>query len=388
MSTFRSHKGWSILVALVLLLGLAALVGVGGCGEAEIALPPTQDGEYSTSTTWVAASTEEATATTAAGAAGGVQLDPYYDDARDKNSESSSGVEYDTTAAGTLTALSAASGQKIISNATLEIEVESGKFQTAYDQALLLADHYGGYLVSSQSYASGEDSSMKSGTIAIRVPAASFSQALSEAGKLGEVKSQEVGTQDVTEEYVDLQARIKNSQAHVNSLLTLLGQAKTVDEILQVQQVLIYAQQELEQLEGRQRYLDEHTSFSTITMSIYETGVEAHSSTEWGITRAFKDGLHNLVDAVGAIIRGLGVLIPVLVVLGIIAYAVYRIVRSISRRNRERAQARYQGYPQQGWTGQAAPQGMVEHTGAASQAGAMLPPDTPAGSESGDTPGN
>lgn len=381
MSTFLSHKGWSILVALVLVLGLAALVGVGGCGEAEIALPPTQDGEY-TSTTWGAA------ASTAAGAGGADQPEPYYYGVRDESSGSSSGVEYDTTAAGTLTALSAASGQKIISNATLEIEVESGKFQTVYDQALLLATHYGGYLVSSQSYASGEENSMKSGTVAIRVPAASFSQALSEAGKLGEVKSQEVGTQDVTEEYVDLQARIKNSQAHVNSLLTLLGQAKTVDEILQVQQVLIYAQQELEQLEGRQRYLDEHTSFSTITMSIYETGVEAHSSTEWGITRAFKDGLHNLVDAVNAIIRGLGVLIPVLVVLGIIAYAVYRIVRSISRRNRERAQARYQGYPQQGWAGQSAPQGTVEHADTVSQAGATLPPDKPAGSESGDAQGN
>ena len=67
---------------------------------------------------------------------------------------------------------------------------------------------------------------MKSGTVAIRVPSNSFTQALSDAGKLGTLKNQSLSTQDVTEEYVDLQARITNSEAHVNSLVALLGQGQ------------------------------------------------------------------------------------------------------------------------------------------------------------------
>ncbi len=332
MRTIRSHRRWSIAVAMLLVLGLAALVGVAGCGAKNEGIGYPNDGDYPSTT------------------AGAVTTIYRQSESPPEGEDSSSGAGGgDVT--GTLTAVEAVSGQKIIANAALEIEVESGKFQTVFDQARLLADRYGGYIVSSDSYASGEENSMKSGTVAIRIPAASFNQALSDAAKLGELKSQQIQTQDVTEEYVDLEARITNSEAHVDSLLALLAQAKTVAEILQVQQVLTYAQEELEQLKGRLRYLDEHTSYSTLTMSIHEVGVEVTSSSEWGTGAAFKKALHNFVDAVNAIIRGLGVLIPVLVVLAIIAYIVYRIWRGTARRNRERQQNRYQPYPQ-GWRGQ------------------------------------
>jgi len=360
MSGIGAHKGWIGAVAAVLILILAAVVGIGGCAATE--------GKNSEMTTTTAA----AVTTTAAGAMGPWDSSGEGDESAGMAPSTGTGGDV----AGTLTAMELASGQKIISDAQLEIQVESGKFQTAFDQALLIADRYGGYLVSSGSQASAEEGSMQSGTIAIRVPAISFSKALSDAAKLGEVKNRQIQTQDVTEEYVDLQARITNSQAHVQALLDLLARAKTVDEILQVQQVLTYAQQELEQLEGRLRYLDEHTSYSTLTMSIYEAGVAVTPPGEWGITKAFKDALHNFVGAVNAIMRGLGVLIPVLVVLAIIAYVVYRIWRSATRRNREREQARYQPYPQ-GWSGRAPQTGAEAQSVPAPQPAQPAPPEQP-----------
>ncbi|MFH0915927.1 MAG: DUF4349 domain-containing protein [bacterium] len=336
MSSIRVRRGWLAAALVILILTLAAVVGIGGCAT------ESDTGErMSASTTTAGAMTttqgdEAVGAPSAEGAFGPVV-----------------GSGDDIT--GSLTALELAGSQKVISDAQLQIEVESGVFQSAFEQALLIADRYGGYIVSSGSQASGDEGSMKSGTIAIRVPAASFSRALSDADKLGDVKSRQIQTQDVTEEYVDLQARITNSQTHVKALLDLLARAKTVDEILQAQQVLTSAQQALEQLRGRLRFLDEHTSYSTIAMTIYETGAVVAPVGEWGITKAFKDALHNLVDAVNAIVRGLGVLIPVLVVLAIIAYVVYRIVLVSTRRRREREQARYQPYPQ-GWGGPAATQ--------------------------------
>jgi len=350
MSKIRVRKGWLVGAVVILILALAAAVGVGGCGGGSESV-----NRPSPSTTYAAGVTTTAGAATTTLAGLGTGKGDGFAGAPSAEGPyvPVTGSADDVT--GTLTALELANSQKVISDAQLQIEVESGKFKSAFEQALLIADRYGGYIISSDSQASGEEGSMKSGTIAIRVPAASFSRALSDADNLGDVKGRQIQTQDVTEEYVDLQARITNSQAHVKALLDLLARAKTVDDILQVQQVLTSAQQQLEELQGRLRFLDEHTSYSTITMAIYETGVEVTPAGEWGTTSAFKDALHNLVNAANAIVRGLGVLIPVLVVLAIIGYVVYRIVRASMRSRRERERARYQPYPQ-GWGGPAAPQ--------------------------------
>ena len=358
------HKGWATAGVLVLVVVLAAVLGVAGCGVSGKAVPATTAGGAArggagVSTTAGPMTTVAAASMTTTTWAG--ESAPTYGPAT-PSYDYTTNQGTDVALAGTLNAIQG-SNQKIITDAQLEIEVERGKFQAVFDQALLLVDRYGGYLVNSSSNASGADQTMKSGTIAIRVPSSSLTQALSDASKLGKVTNQSLGTQDVTEEYVDLQARIKNSQAHVSALVALLGKAKTVDEVLQVQGVLSQAQQDLEQLEGRMRYLDEHTSYSTITMSIFEAGAEVKTTTAWGVGGAFSAALHNLVRAFNAIVRGLGVLIPVLIVIAILAYIIYLVVRSLMRRNRQRQQASYQAY-HQGW---AAPAGQpaVAGSGAA-----------------------
>jgi hypothetical protein len=340
MNRLKAHKGWMIACVVVLVLGIAGVMGVGGCSDSESATSTTAAGMYGAPAAYAPAGGEGVASDEAAYAP-----------------EASENYGIDQSVRGTLAALQAGTDQKIIANAQVEIEVEAGKFQQVFNQALLLADRYGGYVLSSDSYASGEEDSMKSGTIAIRIPASALDNALSDAGSLGELKNQSVQTEDVTEEYVDLQARITNSQAHVNALLALLAKAKTVDEILQVEQTLTYAQQELEQLKGRLNYLDEHTTYSTLTMTIYEAGAEVTLSSEWGFVQAIKDAVHNLVDAFSAVVRGLGWLLPVLVILGVIAYIIYRIVRAATRKNRAQAQAQapYGPYPPQNWPGPGGP---------------------------------
>ena len=228
--------------------------------------------------------------------------------------------------------LAQTNGQKVITNGSVELEIGAGNFEKAYDQALLIASRYGGSVVSSSSQAELQDGSIKSGTITIRIPSFSFNSALADASKLGKLKSRMVQTEDVTEEYVDLKARITNSKANVQSLRALLAEAKTVSEVLQVQQSLTSAQEELEQLEGRQQYLDENTTYSTLTLTMYETGAVVAVSSGWGVKKAFDDALHNLVGVFNALIRGLAVLIPVLLLVALVVYVVYRIWRGSSRR--------------------------------------------------------
>jgi hypothetical protein len=302
-------------IGIVAILGLGALAGLGACGgEATTTTAgayATTDGYGSMSATTTAAGTATTMAQSAPGSSG-------------------------SSAQPNVAALTGASGQKIIGDALLDIEVASGGFPTAFTNAALLSDRYGGYIVASQSSASGEDGRIDAGTVAVRIPATSFSAAIADAGKLGTLKNQQITTQDVTEEYVDLQARIINSQAKLDTFRKLFDKATNIDDIVNVQQVVTAAEDELEQLKGRQRFLQEHTSYSTLTMNIREAGAVATTTTtteaSWGVGEAFGDAARNFVKALNAIVRALGIVIPVLVVLAIIAYIVFRVWRWNSRK--------------------------------------------------------
>lgn len=377
MKSKRVRMGWLIALACVGVLIAAGLVSAAGCGT---------KGEVSQSTaSTVYRGTEEGYVTTTAAGyfpSEGVPAtqDKGYAPAPSQGSD---------TATGGLSTLEAAAGQKVITDAVLEIEVEQGKFQAVFEQARLLADRYDGYVVSSQAFSGDEEDAMKSGTVVVRVPASSFNRALSDAEKLGHLKREQIQTQDVTEEFVDLKARIANAEAHVKALQALLAKAQTVDEILQVQQTLTYAQEELERLQGRMRYLDEHTSYSTLTMTIYEVGAEVVTGSNWGVIQALKDALKNVVKAFNAIVRGLGVLIPVLILLAIIAYIIYRVVLAIARRNRQRRMVQASQYPMgwgpppAGWVGTPGPgvAGPTSQAGGPESSGPAGAAQVPGGSE-------
>lgn len=301
-------------ICFVVILGLVVLAGLGGCGGEDAT---TAGGYDNTDAPMMAPPTVAYSETTArAGSAGDGQ---------------SGGSAQPKVAA-----LLGESGQKIIGNATLDIEVESGGFQIAFNNAALLSDRYGGYIVATQSSATGEDGKIDGGTIAVRVPVTSFSAAVADAGKLGTLKNQQITTQDVTEEYLDLQARIINAQAKLDTLRRLFDKATTITDIVSVQEVVTAAQDDLEKLKGRQRFLEEHTSFSTLTINIREAGVVVTTTTTteapWGVGEAFGDAARNFVKAVNAIVRALGIVIPVLVVIAIIVFIVYRVWRWNSRK--------------------------------------------------------
>ncbi|MBC7293403.1 MAG: DUF4349 domain-containing protein, partial [Thermoleophilia bacterium] len=186
-------RRWGLVIGgTLLILGIAGLLGVGGCGSSGVekgSVAP-RIGAAGLTTTAAGVMTTAAGAATASGA-DATQMPLSAGAAEGEGRTYSVEPQGADAAAGLLTALEKESSAKVISDAQLEIQVEIGKFQSAFDQALLIADRYGGYVVSSTSQAGGEDSNLKSGTIAIRVPAASFTRALSDAAKLGQVKSRQ-----------------------------------------------------------------------------------------------------------------------------------------------------------------------------------------------------
>ena len=106
--------------------------------------------------------------------------------------------------------------------------------------------------------------------IVIRVPGESFDGAVAEVEALGEVRSSETRTEDVTDQLVDLEARLENLRAERDRLRGLYEQANETDDVLAVQQELADVQEEIERLEAKKASLERDVAYSTITVRLTE----------------------------------------------------------------------------------------------------------------------
>jgi hypothetical protein len=152
----------------------------------------------------------------------------------------------------------------VIKTAEISLQVESVGQAEADVRAKVQA--LGGYVVRAES--SGADENLTA-RITFRVPAPRFDEAL--AGMQGlakKVLGRTVSGDDVTEEFVDLQSRMRNLEATRDRLLTFMDKATTVEEALQVNTSLSQIQGEIEQVKGRTEFLKQSAALSTVTVSL------------------------------------------------------------------------------------------------------------------------
>jgi hypothetical protein len=161
----------------------------------------------------------------------------------------------------------AESPRRIIRTAELSVETDAPAVAAA--KMALLAEEKGGFVVSSETARTIEEDGAEtvSTTIVFRVPVGAFDDALAVVRALGSrVSSEKVTGQDVTEEYVDLEARVRAQRAVEEQYLSVLKEAKSIPDILAVEQKLGEVRTEIERAEGRRRLLENETSLSTITV--------------------------------------------------------------------------------------------------------------------------
>lgn len=181
----------------------------------------------------------------------------------------------------------------VIKTAQMSIQVE--KVREAETLVRAQVQELGGYIVQTQTYGADEYASI---TIVFRVPSAQFDNALNGVkGIAQKVVSQSLGGEDVTEEFVDLESRLRNLEATRTRLLDLLEKATKVEDALQVNQALTDVQGQIEQIQGRMKYLQQSAAMSTITVEMSPVPTTPIVSEEgWQPEQVFRRALRGLLE--------------------------------------------------------------------------------------------
>lgn len=228
--------------------------------------------------------------------------------------------------------------ERVIRNGSLELKVTKGRFDERYDRAVEIAREAGGYVSQSKSNATG--TSIASGEIIMRVPSRDFDGVLTSLKKLGKVKALDVSSEDVSEEFVDLNSRLKHWRAQEAVMLELMTRAKTITESITIQNNLSQIQMEVERISGRLNYLENRTSYATIRLYMAEPQV-VPAKDALGLKTALNNSLKASIKTLGVFLMLAGYLLP-LALLAAAGYGAYRMLPG----TRERLQ--HKGDPQNG----------------------------------------
>jgi len=222
--------------------------------------------------------------------------------------------------------------KKIIKTGNLSLKVE--KADKAAEAITNIAKANQGDVYSSNFSQSSRGT--KSGYITLRVPAANFEITFSQIKKVAtQVLSESTNAQDITAEYIDLEARLKNKQAEEQSFLDLLKRSGKMEEILAVTQEVARVRGEIEQLAGQKRYLDSQTEMSTIMVNLAEDVEITPVSEDWRPWQVIKTSVKQLIiysqNLIDSLIRFVVIVLPILFIYVLIIWLIYFLGKKLYR---------------------------------------------------------
>jgi hypothetical protein len=221
----------------------------------------------------------------------------------------------------------------IIRTADLTLVVKDT--QEALDALTRLAGEFGGFVVSSSASRVAENA--LEGSITLRVEAARFDQALARIRTLArEVRSESVRGEDVTAEYVDLDARLRNLEAAEAQLQQILKQATSTEDVLAVYRELTNLRSQIEQVKGRMKYLSQSAALATITVTLIPDALAQPIQVGgWQPAGVIRDALQALISALqGLATIAIWLVIVVAPMALIIAAPILLIILAIRRLRR------------------------------------------------------
>lgn len=216
--------------------------------------------------------------------------------------------------------------RKIIRNAELDLETDTP--EEAQQNITSIAESKGGFIVGSQQ----SSSDIKSGTrdivtMTARVPAERFGETLEEIRKTAtRVVVETVNGQDVTEEFIDIEAQVKAKKALEAQFTEIMKRASTVEDALNVQSELATVRGEIERIEGRRRFLENQSSLSTIKIRLQTPRVFAANSAGFSdrLADSFAAGFDVAMNFVLGLVTLVIALFPFALLIGLPGFLLFR----------------------------------------------------------------
>lgn len=228
--------------------------------------------------------------------------------------------------------------RKIIYTAFLHIEVKD--YQQAEKDIQTKTSEFDGYIVDSNMNVDSEGGTTN-GEITVRIPQGKFRDFIRivEDGS-GKVVESSISGEDVTEEYVDLESRLKSKRVVEDRLLSFMEKAEKTEDLLAISNDLAKVQEEIEQITGRMKYLENKSDLATVTIYIQENNVKLAGINEddlntWEKTKQqFLKSINFLLSAISGIFVLLIGNLPVFIILAGIALLAFWFIRKRKKTNK------------------------------------------------------
>ncbi|MBL7254817.1 DUF4349 domain-containing protein [Actinoplanes sp. LDG1-01] len=223
--------------------------------------------------------------------------------------------------------------RSIIYRGTVTVRVDN--VEAAASQATGIAKTSGGF-VSGDNRSSGSGSDTAS--MELRIPADKFAGVVDQLSKLGTEEQRQINTEDVTDQTVDLDARITVQQARVDSGRKLLAQAKSLNDLVMLEREVATRESDLASLQAKKRHLADLTALSTITVTLLDPEAEAVADDgPPGFLSGLGAGWDALLASLKVLLTVLGALLPWLIAFGLPIWAIIYAVRRYNRSRRRPA---------------------------------------------------
>lgn len=228
------------------------------------------------------------------------------------------------------------SDRKIIRNAELNLEADDP--EDAQRKITSIAELRGGFVVESQQSSSEIRSTTRDiVTMTVRVPADKFGDTLADIRNVStRVILETVKGQDVTEEFIDIEAQLKAKKALEQQFMEIMKRANTVGDALHVQSQLADVRGEIERIEGRKRFLENQSAMSTIKVRLQTAKVIAATSVGIGgrLSDSFAAGADVAISFVLGLVTVVIAALPFAIFIGLPVFVLFRYV--LKRQSRAR----------------------------------------------------
>lgn len=243
-------------------------------------------------------------------------------------------------AGGATTANDAQPAQPRLIIRTADMSIVVSDTQAQLNTISALAAQYGGFVVQSGTSRVGNDALQ--GQITLRVDAKSFDAALGDIRRLAvSVQNENVRGEDVTAEFVDLDAQLRNLQAAEAQLTKIMESATKTEDVLSVFEQLTQIRGQIDQIQGRMKYLSQSAALSTINVTLIPDALAQPVEVGgWRIEGVVKNAIEALIGTLQALasiaVWLVIVVLPALIVMALPVLLVIWLIRR-ARRNRKPA---------------------------------------------------